>query len=273
MLGLLHKALGDAVEEGLIERNPVIRATSRKVQRSRRSQRLTANPLRPEEVSRFLGQVPEWYRDFYTIWFYTGWRSSEIVAIRFGWLDFRRQTVALKRGRMPRFGGLEAEPKTGPREVDCSYAPQIFAALARLRERAKLIGPEDFVFTNPAGQPLSQEWLHDRIWTPTLAACRNPLSWAVLHPRHFHHSGALVGRRPRLGGAGLRNLGRDDFPPLPALDPGIEAWRGRKDLSDSSSRSCLSRFSKSVPKTVPRNRRNGRSLGNLWRNAGGEGGI
>ena len=165
MLGLLHKAMGDAVEEGLIEKNPVIRATSRKVQRSRRAQRLTANPLRPEEVSRFLGTVPEWYRDFYTIWFYTGWRSSEIVAIRFGWLDFRRQTVALKRGRMPRFGGLEAEPKTGPREVDCSYAPEIFAALARLRERAKSIGPEDFVFTNPAGQPLSQERLHDRIWT------------------------------------------------------------------------------------------------------------
>ncbi len=168
VLGLLHKALGDAVEEGLIEKNPVVRATGRKIQRSRRAQRLTANPLRPEEVLRFLSHVPDWYRDFYSVWFHTGWRCSEIVAIRFGWLDFRRQTVALKRGRMLRFGGLEAEPKTGPRAVDCSYAPQIFAALARLRERANLIGPEDFVFTNPAGRPLSQERLHFRIWTPTL---------------------------------------------------------------------------------------------------------
>jgi integrase len=168
VMGLLHKALSDAVEEGLIEKNPVIRATSRRVQRSRRAQRLTANPLRPEEVARFLERVPDWHRELYTIWFHTGWRSSEIVAVRFGWIDFRRQTVSLKLGRMPRFGGLEAEPKTGPREVDCSYAPEIFAAFGRLRDRAKSIGPQDFVFTSPSGGPLSQERLHNQIWTATL---------------------------------------------------------------------------------------------------------
>jgi integrase len=167
-MGLLHKALADAVDEGLIDRNPVLRASSRKLQRSRRAQRLSANPLTPEEVARFLEQVPESYRDLYIVWFHTGWRSSEIVAVRFGWLDFRRQMVALKRGRMPRFGGLEAEPKTGPREIDCSYAPEIFSAFARLRDGASSAGPEDFVFTSAAAGPLSQEWLHDQIWTATL---------------------------------------------------------------------------------------------------------
>jgi integrase len=168
VMGLLHKALSEAVEEGLIDRNPVLRASSRKVQRSRRAQRLTANPLTPEEVARFLEVVPDWYRDFYTIWFHTGWRSSEIVAVRFGWLNWRRQTVNLKLGRMPRFGGLEAEPKTGPREVDCSYAPEIFAIFGRLKNRAKSIGPNDYVFTKPSGEPLSQERMHDLVWTPTL---------------------------------------------------------------------------------------------------------
>jgi integrase len=167
-LGLLHKALTDAVEEGLLERNPVLHASSRKLQRSRRAQRLTANPLRPDEVARFLENVPEWYRDFYTVWFHTGWRSSEIVAIRFGWLDFRRQTASLRRGRMPRLGGLEAEPKTGPREVDCSYAPEIFSAFERLRQSSEASGPEDFVFTSPAGRPLSQEWLNRDVWRTTL---------------------------------------------------------------------------------------------------------
>ncbi len=167
-MGLLHKALADAVDDGLIERNPVMRATSRKVQRGRRGPRLTANPLTPEEMGRFLANVPEWYRDFYTVWFNTGWRSSEIVAVRFGWCDFRRQTVTLKRGRMPRFGGLETEPKTGPRQVDCSYAEQIFAAFARLRDRAHAIGDEDFVFTSRNGRPLSQERIYYRVWIPAL---------------------------------------------------------------------------------------------------------
>jgi len=57
---------------------------------------------------------------------------------------------------MPCFGGLEAEPKAGPRELIARMLPLIFAALAQRRKRAKLIGPIDFVFTNFAGQPLSR---------------------------------------------------------------------------------------------------------------------
>ncbi|MGC1679256.1 MAG: hypothetical protein WA740_17125 [Candidatus Binataceae bacterium] len=30
------------------------------------------------------------------------------------------------------------------------------------------MGPEDFVFTGPTGSALSQEWLNQQIWTPTL---------------------------------------------------------------------------------------------------------
>ena len=39
----------------------------------------------------YLVPVPDWYRDFYNIWFRLGWRPSEIVAVRLGWLDFDRQ--------------------------------------------------------------------------------------------------------------------------------------------------------------------------------------
>jgi hypothetical protein len=117
-----------------------------------------------------LESVPDWYRDFYTVWFYLGWRSSEIVALRFGWVDFERQYIKLLRGRIPRMGGLEAEPKTGRRQIDCSYAPAIFGALARLRERAISTAPEDFVFTNQSRRPLDQEWLNDHVWNPPCAA-------------------------------------------------------------------------------------------------------
>jgi integrase len=167
VVGLLHKALNDAVEEGLIERNPVFRASSRQLRHSRR-QRLTADPLTPDEIGRFFSNVPEFFRDLYTIWFLVGWRSSEIVALRFGWLDFARRTVVLKRARMPRGGGIEAEPKTGRRLIDCSYAPEIFRVLERIRSRRGETAGDDFVFVDAAGHPLSQEWLNKRVWKPTL---------------------------------------------------------------------------------------------------------
>src|SRR5208283_4958930 len=166
IVGLLHKAFNDAVEDGLIERNPVLRASSRRL--SSRRQRLTADPLTPHEIEGFLSRVPEAFRDLYSIWFQVGWRSSEIVALRFGWLDFNRQTIVLQRARIPRWGGVEAEPKTGRRLVDCSYAPEIFRVLAQIRNSRAHVAGEDFVFVNSDEVPLSQEWLNKRIWKPTL---------------------------------------------------------------------------------------------------------
>jgi hypothetical protein len=65
-------------------------------------------------------------------------------------------------------GGLEAEPKTGRREIDFSYATEILSALVRLRARANSASPEAFVFTKQNGSPLDQEWLNDFVWKPTL---------------------------------------------------------------------------------------------------------
>jgi integrase len=119
-------------------------------------------------VKEFLASVPTWYRDLYDIWFRVGWCPSEILAVRFDWIDFRRWTVHLKRGRIARWGGVEAPPKTGEREVDCSYDPAIFGALERLKRRSLQTGKRDFVFTDEHGAPLSQEWLHKSIWSPSL---------------------------------------------------------------------------------------------------------
>jgi integrase len=131
ILGLLHKAMADAVDEGLLAVNPVPRLA----RRSRRAQGMRSNsdPLSLDEVKAFLDAVPGLYRDLYVVWFRTGWRPSEILALRFEWLDAHRQTVLLRLGRIARWGGVEAPPKTGPREVDCRYDPEIFAAFERCR--------------------------------------------------------------------------------------------------------------------------------------------
>ncbi|MGO9606865.1 MAG: tyrosine-type recombinase/integrase [Candidatus Binataceae bacterium] len=165
VLGVLHKAMADAVEDGLIESNPVPRHTRRKRIIVNRS---NSDPLNLAESKAFLNLLPNWYRDLYNVWFRVGWRPSEILALRFDWLDFHRQTVHLKRGRIARWGGVEAPPKTGEREVDCANAPAIFQAFGRLKRRSLETGKRDFVFTDQHGNPLSQEWLHKKVWLPTL---------------------------------------------------------------------------------------------------------
>jgi len=175
----------------------------------------------------FLDTVPGLYRDLYMVWFRTGGRPSEILAVRFDWLDLHRQTVMLRLGRIARWGGVEAPPKTGPREVDCRYDPEIFAAFERCRRAALGTGHREYVFTDPAGTPLSQEWLHKRVWLPTLRRCG-------LHARGQYNirdtfiTNALR-RGSGLGGAGLRDVRADDFPALPPLDAGAIAYRWPAD--------------------------------------------
>jgi len=169
ILGLLHKAMADAVEEGLLLVNPVPRLARRG--RQAQGMRSNSDPLSLDEVKAFLDAVPGLYRDLYRVWFRTGWRPSEILALRFEWLDVHRQTVLLRLGRIPRWGGVEAPPKTGPREVDCRYDPEIFAAFERCRRAALATGHREYVFTDQAGKPLSQEWLHKRVWLPMLRRC------------------------------------------------------------------------------------------------------
>ena len=167
--GLLHKAMDDAVEEGLIPANPVPKLS--RGARTAQRLRMNSDPLMLEQVQRFLEVVPPAFRDLYVVWFRTGWRPSEILALRFDWLDFDRQTVMLRLGRIPRWGGVEAPPKTGPREVDCSYDAEIFAAFERRRRASLSTGQRDYVFTDATGQPLSQDWLHKRVWLATLRKC------------------------------------------------------------------------------------------------------
>jgi hypothetical protein len=130
---------------------------------------MNSKPLTVAEVDLFLENLPQrvdcrsrdvfvtgsTLRDLYRVWFRTGWRSNEIVAVRSDWLSFTRQTVELRAGRAPRAGGIEATPKTGQREVDCSYAPEIFAAFERRRKKSLSTGHREHVFTDSRGRPLS----------------------------------------------------------------------------------------------------------------------
>lgn len=108
---------------------------------------------------------PEHNQNHVTL-YQVGWRPSEILAIRFAWLDFERQTVHLKLGRIARWGGVEAPPKTGERAVDCSYDPAIFKTFRHLLSRQT--GAGEFVFADEDGGAFSQERLHKRVWLPTL---------------------------------------------------------------------------------------------------------
>ena len=179
VMGVLHKALADAVDRDLIAANPAPRL---KMPRGwARHLKKHSKPLTAEEVRLFLTHTParvemrdgayvdgETLRDLYYVWFHTGWRPNELMALQFDWVSPLRHVVEIRQGRSPRQGGLEAPPKTGQREVVCDYDPMIFEIFERRRRRSLETGHRQYVFTDSRGRPLSQEWLAKRVWKPTL---------------------------------------------------------------------------------------------------------
>lgn len=110
----------------------------------------------------------EMLSDLYYIWFHTGWRPNEITALQFDALSWSRKVVEIRKRRSPRQGGLEAAPKTGEREVNCDYDPNLFRVFDRRRRASLETGRRKYVFSDSKGRPLSQEWLAKRVWNPTL---------------------------------------------------------------------------------------------------------
>lgn len=175
VMGVLKKALEDAVEDEIIDRNPTPRLDGGG------DLRAEPDPFTSDEVGRLLEVIDPAWRGFYRVWFGTGWRPSEIVALRFEWLDWERQMVAIRLGRNPRWGGVEARPKTGERIVDCSYDPRIFATFERQRRAALRAGRQEYVFFDRRGEPLDQEKLHANVFKRAMrvAGVRHRGSYAI----------------------------------------------------------------------------------------------
>lgn len=196
VIGLLRSALEDAVRDGELPANPVPRAKRR---RRGAHRPVSHRPFSPAEVQMILAGLParvdlddgahikgSTILDFYTLWSLTGWRSSELTALKFDHLDFDKEIVSIVHGRSPRRGGLEARPKNDEREVHLDYAPILFEAFARRKREAIETGRRIYVFTDSAGRPLNQEQLAKRVWNPTLRR----LELAHRGQYHLRHTAA-----------------------------------------------------------------------------------
>src|SRR5262245_36100606 len=71
-----------------------------------------------------------------------------------------------RRARRPR--GDVAERQS---DADRQSLPHVANIAGPRSDRAGATGHREYVFTDQAGQPLSQEWLHKRVWLPTLRRC------------------------------------------------------------------------------------------------------
>jgi len=147
---LLHKILGDAVEDGLIRSNPAARV------RPPKPPQKELNPWGPDEVATLIQGAQHWnqpYGALFILLIGTGLRVGEALALRWRDVDLAsrvvhvRRTVTLLKGHI-----YFHEPKTRHGIRDVALPEFAVRALEDLRALRPPRSPDDLIFVNAAGR-------------------------------------------------------------------------------------------------------------------------
>lgn len=162
---VLRTALQQAVDDGLIEQNPLYGWKYERKEAPKRAD--DVDPFTPAEQTAILGQLDGQARNLIQFAFWTGLRTSELVALEWGDVDWKRGVVRVSRAKTQAAEDHEdTKTRAGRREVKL-----LGLALAALKDQKAytfLAGKE--VFHNPRTE---EPWVGDQpirktMWEPAL---------------------------------------------------------------------------------------------------------
>lgn len=126
--------------------------------------RTRVDPFSLEEVKLFLDTVPASYRTYFTVAFFTGMRTSELIGLKWQYVDFERNEIEVRETLVQ---GHPDTPKCegSERIIDMST---VVAQALRIQHK-KTDDRSEYVFCGRDGQPLNYRNVTSRVWYPSLA--------------------------------------------------------------------------------------------------------
>lgn len=202
--GLMHTIMRDAVDEGLIARNPCVGTPL--PDSSRREMRFLTEP----ELERLVAATPGHYRPLILTLVGTGLRWGEAAGLKVGRVDVLsgHLTVAPKDGALHEVGGRLSygSPKSKKSARRISLPAVVRDALVPLVASG---GAKDPVFTTEQGALLRRGNFARRVWEPAVRKAGLPAELRMHDLRHTHAAWLISAGRPltavqrRLGHASI----------------------------------------------------------------------
>jgi len=150
-----------ALLDGLISINPATRLKMTKHQKP------PPDPLTANEA----GQILEWIRtklepswhNYFSLAFWTGLRTSELVALQWGDIDWRNETLRVQRAKVR--GEIKGTKTNEIRDVELNS----HAMAALTRQKTETFLEDGFIFKHPAtGEPINDDKPPRLVWTAAL---------------------------------------------------------------------------------------------------------
>lgn len=144
--------------------------------------RTDVEPFSIEEVRLIIEKVRPDFRDYYTVRFFTGMRTSEIDGLQWSAVDFERKQIIVRSTIVN--GEIQSTKNDGSfRAIEMSQL--VFDALKRQHEAT---GTMKFVFCTRNGSPLTHNNVTKRVWYPLL----RHLGLAKRRPYQTRHTAATL---------------------------------------------------------------------------------
>lgn len=175
MQSLLRAALQDAVMEETLESNPLFgwKYTRRNPVKTKHH----IDPFTAEEQGLILAQLTGQTANLFQFAFWTGMRTSELVALEWGDVDWRKGTVRIQRA-MTQAADDPEEPKTQAGIRDVKLLPAALEALTRQKTHTFLANKNIFHNPNTDKPWPGDNALRQGTWLPALRKAkvryRNP---------------------------------------------------------------------------------------------------
>lgn len=173
---VFSKILINAHLDGLIEKNPFEMVSMPKDnKRSLDIDNLDdekdvyqVDPFSMEEIKILLNRADGWFKNFIQLAFFTGMRTGELLALRWGDINFQNKSIKIKRSI--RKGELTA-PKTASSIREIDMLPFAEEALKSQQKFTFLKG--GFVFVKPDGSNFTDaEQIREVYWYKLLKLCK-----------------------------------------------------------------------------------------------------
>ena len=124
--------------------------------------RTDVQPFSLDEVKLIIDKVRPDFRNYFTVRFFTGMRTSEIDGLQWEYVDFERRQILVREALVN--GELGYTKNDGSfRTIEMSQL--VFDAL---KDQALATGDQRFVFCTRAGNPFNHNNVTKRVWYPLL---------------------------------------------------------------------------------------------------------
>ena len=150
-----------------------------------------ANPYSPDEIERLIQAAQGWERALLTLYFFTGVRRGEALALTWPKVYLDRDRALINRTLTARHGITTPKTKSSRRLIQ--FGPRVRNELIQQRQRVQL--RSRYVFPNQQGEKINVRWATDTVWRRIVEKAKVPHR-SIGQCRHSFAVLALKQRKP-----------------------------------------------------------------------------